>query len=298
MPKICNFGSINIDHVYRVKEFVRPGETLSSLSYRIFPGGKGLNQSIALARAGANVFHAGAVGKGDQWLIQRLVDEGVATEFVTHSETVTGHAIIQVTDTGENSIILHPGANHSISSDDVVDVLGNFSKGDYCLLQNEINAITEIMNEAAQRELRIVFNPAPMTTEVQNYPLHKIDILITNQVEGAMLSGEKSPKGIVQYLRRQYEDTAILLTLGNGGVIYSDKEHPWLEFPARVVEVVDTTAAGDTLIGYFLASITKGLPIKDALETGIIASALCITKPGAADSIPTADEVDNAKTTL
>jgi ribokinase len=102
MSKICNFGSINIDHVYRVSDFVQPGETLNSLSYQIFPGGKGLNQSIALARAGANVSHAGAVCQDDLWLVKRLEDEGVSTEFVQRVETATGHAIIQVADSGEN----------------------------------------------------------------------------------------------------------------------------------------------------------------------------------------------------
>ena len=242
MPKICNFGSINIDHVYRVKDFVQPGETLSSLSYRVFPGGKGLNQSVALARAGAKVYHAGAVGQDGHWLVERLEDEGVSTDFVVRVDTPTGHAIIQVTDSGENSIILYGGANQSISTDNIENCLGHFSKGDYCLLQNEINSIPEIINEAARRNAKVVFNPAPMTPEVLNYPLHKVNILIVNIVEGAMLSGEESPEKIVRHLRTQYRNTAVLLTLGQEGLFYSDNEHPLLEYSARVVDVVDTTA--------------------------------------------------------
>jgi len=258
MPKICNFGSINIDHVYRVKEFVKPGETLPSLSYRTFPGGKGLNQSIALARAGADVFHAGAVGHDGEWLVKRLADEGVSTDFIQRTESVTGHAIIQVTDSGENSIILHGGANQMISTSDIARSLNQFSKDDYCLLQNEINAVPEIMNEAARRKIKIVFNPAPMTPEVNDYPLQKVDILIINQVEGAMLSGENSPKKIVNRLRELYIKTAVLLSLGEEGLMYSDNKHPLLECPPRVVEAVDTTAAGDTLIGYFLPVLLVG----------------------------------------
>ena len=297
MTKICNFGSINIDHVYRVTEFVKPGETIQSISYRIFPGGKGLNQSIALVRAGAEVFHAGAVGKDGDWLINRLADEGVLVDFIEHTKSVTGHAIIQVAESGENSIILHGGANRMVSSTNITRILGNFSKDDYCLLQNEINGITEIMNEASRRQIKIVFNPAPMTPEVQNYPLDKVAILIINQVEGAILSNNESPKDIVQSLREKYEDTAVLLSLGTDGLIYSDNENQWLKLPARAVDTVDTTAAGDTLIGYFLASLINGLPVSEALEIGTIASALCVMKHGAADSIPTAKEVAHAKTT-
>ncbi|MHA2199567.1 MAG: ribokinase [Candidatus Thorarchaeota archaeon] len=291
MSRICNFGSINIDHVYRVKDFVQPGETLNSLSYQVFPGGKGLNQSIALARAGANVFHAGTVGPDGHWLVKRLEDEGVSTDYVQRIETATGHAIVQVTESGENSIILYGGANRTISSKNIVSCLAHFTKGDYCLLQNEINAIPDIISQAAQQQIKVVFNPARMTPDVQDYPLSKVDILIVNKIEGATLSGEESPKKIVHNLRSEYTNTAVLLSLGQEGLIYSDDKHPLMEYPARTVDVVDTTAAGDTLIGYFLASIVNGLLLNDALEIGISASALCVTRAGAADSIPTAKEV-------
>jgi ribokinase len=281
-----------------VKDFVRPGETIDSISYNIHPGGKGLNQSIALARAGADVFHAGAVGSDGKWLMERLEVEGVSTEFVKHSDTATGHAIIQVTESGENSIVLYSGANRTISADAIEHCIAQFSSGDYCLLQNEINAISEIVNEASRRQIKVVFNPAPMTPDVQNYPLSKVDILIINQIEGAILSGEESPKNIIQQLRSEYSDTAVLLTLGKDGVVYSDNLESWIECPAREVEVVDTTAAGDTMIGFFLASMVRGESVEDALTLGTIASALCVTKAGAADSIPTIDEVMNYRTTL
>jgi ribokinase len=298
MSKICNFGSINIDHVYRVEDFVQPGETLNSQSYKVFPGGKGLNQSIALARAGAQVYHAGAVGTDGQWLIQRLKDEGVSTEYIKQTNDATGHAIIQVANSGENSIILHSGANRTIASEDIVRSLSPFSEGDFCLLQNEINGISGIIKEAARKKMKVVFNPAPMTPEVQDYPLHAVDLLIVNSVEGSVLSGEKSPKKIVQTLRTQYSITAIVLSLGNEGVVYSDNEHKYLELPAQSVDVVDTTAAGDTLIGYFLAGLVNNMQISEALELGILASALCVTKAGAADSIPTYDEVIHFKSQL
>ncbi|MHA1908150.1 MAG: ribokinase [Candidatus Thorarchaeota archaeon] len=298
MPRICNFGSINIDHVYRVEEFVQPGETLNSLSYNIYPGGKGLNQSIALAKAGATVHHAGAVGPDGEWLVKRLVDEGVSTEFIKQRDTVTGHAIIQVAKSGENAIIIHDGANRTITTEDIVQCLGQFSEGDYCLLQNEINAIPEIINEAARQKIKVAFNPAPLTPEVQDYPFPEVDLLIVNSVEGSMLSGEKSPKKIVEHLRSQYGITSVLLSLGKKGLVYSDDEHTYLEYPAQSINVVDTTAAGDTLIGYFLAGLVKDMQVSEALEHGILASALCVTKAGAADSIPTYDEVIQFKSHL
>lgn len=276
-----------------MKQFVQPGETINSHSYRIFPGGKGLNQSIALARAGASVFHAGAVGKDGHWLVERLKDEGVSTEYVKQVETPTGHAIIQVTESGENSIVLYSGANRTIGTDDIEQCLGHFSEGDYCLLQNEINAVPEIINEAARQQIKVVFNPAPMTPDVKDYPLEKVDILVVNIVEGSELSGEDKPKKILQQLRSKYTSAAVLLSLGQRGVLYSDENHPLLEYPGHKVEAVDTTAAGDTLIGYFLASILNNTSIEEALIVGIAASALCVTKAGAADSIPTSDEVES-----
>ena len=139
--KILNFGSINIDLVYRVPHIVKPGETLSSLSLARFAGGKGNNQSIALARAGAPVFHAGKIGKDGAWIVAMLKVAGADVRFVKKDPGPTGHAVIQVADSGQNSIVLFPGANRTITPQEIRDTLAHFGKGDILLLQNEINAL-------------------------------------------------------------------------------------------------------------------------------------------------------------
>ena len=170
--KVLNFGSLNIDFVYRVRDFVRPGETISAASFARFPGGKGLNQSIALARAGARVLHAGAVGTDGGFLVDLLRENGVDCSLVAViDDTPTGHAVIQVADSGENSIVLYPGANHRIADELIDRALALTAPGDILLLQNEISAMPEIMRRAAERNLRIFFNPAPMTGAVAAYPL-------------------------------------------------------------------------------------------------------------------------------
>ena len=146
--KIINFGSINIDHVYGVEHFVRPGETLESESYSVFSGGKGANQSIALARAGAEVLHAGKVGADGGWLKTKLRDNGVDVSLVETVDLPTGHAVIQVNSEGENAIIIHGGANRTFSSADIDKVLESAEAGDYLLLQNEINAVEKVLEKA------------------------------------------------------------------------------------------------------------------------------------------------------
>ena len=137
--RILNFGSLNIDRVYRVEHFVKPGETIASKGYQCFPGGKGLNQSIAAARAGARVFHAGTVGADGDFLIKLLSESGADVRYVRKTDGITGHALIQVSDAGENCIILYPGANFDNDTAYMEQVLSGFSAGDILMLQNEIS---------------------------------------------------------------------------------------------------------------------------------------------------------------
>ena len=289
--KIINFGSINIDHVYGVEHFVRPGETLESESYSLFSGGKGANQSIALARAGAAVLHAGNIGRDGGWLKTKLKEKG---EDVGRVETVaepTGHAVIQVNREGENAIIIHGGANRCVSEANIDKVLEKAEKGDLLLLQNEVNLVEKMLEKA--EALTVVFNPAPMTDAVKDYPLEKVDIFIVNETEGEVLSGEKEPEAILSAMQRRYPKSRTVLTLGKVGVIYAEGEQR-IKVPALQVEAVDTTGAGDTFVGYFLAELSRGSDIEQCLEMGVKASALCVTRQGAADSIPSLDEVLNA----
>ena len=278
--KVINFGSLNIDLVYRVHEFARPGETIPALSFSRFAGGKGLNQSVALARAGAQVLHAGAVGEDGSFLLETLRESGVDCFAVAvNAVTPSGHAVIQVADSGENVIVLFPGTNHGITRELIQETLSRAEAGDILLLQNEISAIPEIMREAAGRQMRIFFNPAPMTAAVRDYPLDLVDTLIVNETEYEALKPHRLPDGI-----------NVLKTLGARGALYNDT----IPVAAKPVDtVVDTTAAGDTFIGYFIAELLQNQSIERAMETASAASAWCIQRPGAAASIPWRRDLDS-----
>jgi len=291
MPRILNVGSLNIDHVYRVPHVVRPGETLSSLSYQRFAGGKGFNQSIALARAGANVSHAGRIGSDGVWLRDLLAEAGAAVTHLQVVDAPTGHAIITVTPDGQNSIVLYGGANQTVAPEDARRVIASFRAGDYLLLQNEISALPSIMRMACEHGMRIVFNPAPMDAQVLLYPLETVSCLLLNEIEGAQLAGTEKPQAILEALRRRFSEMTVILTLGPEGVLASEGG-PAVHVPALQVKVVDTTAAGDTFTGYYLAERLRGAAFADALRTACAAAAICVTRAGAADSIPTRAEVE------
>ncbi len=292
--EILNFGSLNIDHVYELDHFVQPGETIQSKNYRRFCGGKGQNQSIALAYAGARVSHAGRIGTDGLILKERLEAAGVDTRFVEIIDSASGHAVIQVNREGENAIIIDGGANHTISAQTAAHVVSAFSAGDCLLLQNEISAIPAIMQKGADRGLHIIFNPAPMTADVKTYPLHLVTMFVLNEIEGRALTGKTEPEGILNSMLLRHPEAKTVLTLGKNGASYIDDKQQ-INVTAPGVDVVDTTAAGDTFIGYMLAGLALRQPVEAALETACRAAALCVTKHGAAESIPTRQELDRVE---
>lgn len=283
--KILNFGSLNIDHVYKVKNFVTPGETVKSEEYVKKVGGKGLNQSIALARAGVEVYHAGAVGEDGKFLVDFLKKDNVITDYINISEIPTGHAIIQVDETGENCILLYGGANQSIKEAYAEKVLSFFAEGDYVVLQNETNIVHFVMEKAHEKKMKIVFNPSPITEDMKNFPLENVDWFILNEVEAETLTDEKEIERMITSLKSKYPSSAFVLTLGDKGAIYFNKDEI-ISVEAEKVKAVDTTAAGDTFTGYFLANIAKGAGVKEALQQATKAAAKAITVLGAAESIP------------
>jgi len=289
--RILNIGSMNVDHVYAVEHFVRPGETLASSRYQVFAGGKGFNQSIALGRAGAAVRHAGIVGKDGAWLVDRLSREGVDIEFVEVTDGPTGHAIIQVAPSGENAIVLFAGANHQVTQEAIDRAASSCSAGDYLLLQNETSAVANAIQIGKRRGLKVVLNPAPMTAAVRDYPLDAVDLFILNETEAQGLTGESSADAIRAAMRTRFPRAATVLTLGRQGAMYFDADRQ-LHQPAAAVQAVDTTAAGDTFIGYFLAELTQSNDPAKALALGCRAAAICVTRPGASDSIPLRKEVE------
>lgn len=290
--KVLNYGSLNYDYTYQVSHMVQPGETLSSGDLQIHCGGKGLNQSIALAKAGGLVYHAGMVGEDGESLIKACRDNGIDTGYIRVCQGKSGHAIIQVTPQGENCILLYGGANRKNSSEQIRQVLEGFEKGDLLLLQNEINLIPELIDAAYEKGLIIAFNPSPYDEAVEVCDLKKISVFLINEIEGKQMSGQTGSGDIARKLIEMYPDSEIVLTLGGDGVLYRNAEAE-IRVPSFRVEAVDTTAAGDTFTGYYLAGVMAGLGIRDSLERAAGAAALAVTRPGASASIPVAEEVDH-----
>ncbi|MFC3285343.1 ribokinase [Litchfieldella rifensis] len=291
---LYNFGSINIDHVYRVAHLVRPGETLASSSYRQALGGKGANQSLAMVRAGGRVCHWGRLCNADRWVLDTLSAAGVDTASVELTDDPSGHALIQVDDSGENAIILFPGANHGFDAARIDALIGQASEGDWLLLQNECNALSRAMTRARERGMSIAFNPAPMSDEVRQLPLETCQLLFVNRGEAAALAGldAQSPcEALLDALHRQLPTVEVVLTMGDEGVCYQHGQQR-LRLPAHRVEAIDTTAAGDTFIGYFMAARQHGHDVERCLRQASAASALCVQRAGAAPSIPVFSDVE------
>jgi ribokinase len=288
--RILNFGSLNIDYVYRVDTFLKPGETKAAKSRSVFAGGKGLNQSLAIARAGLSVFHAGKIGEEGGFLVDTLQKGKVDTSLIVRSSVPTGHTIIQVDDSGRNCILLFGGANQDIEEAYIDSTLEKFEKSDILVLQNEISRIPMIIEKAKEKGLTIVMNPAPYTPSIQNYPLDSVNIFILNEIEAEGLSGSGNPRQAIEILAARFPNAQIVLTLGEEGALWAHKDQQLYQ-PAYKVKAVDTTAAGDTFTGYFIAGMVEGLETKQALDLAARAASICVTRPGAADSIPWRQEV-------
>lgn len=288
--KILNFGSINIDIFFRVEHIVRPGETISSESIEKRAGGKGLNQSVALAKVSDSVYHAGSIGTDGNFLIEEMENFGVDTGLLKKSDKLTGNAIIQVDDKGENSIVLYKGANFDNSESYVDEVLSHFEKDDILVLQNEINCMPYIINKAYEKGLKIVLNPSPITDEIEKIDLDKIDLLLVNETEAKALAKVSDAKEAVNYFRDNYPSLKVVETFGKNGSMYFDKDN-LINQDSFKVDAVDTTGAGDTFTGYFVTYFYKGEKITKCLEVAAKASALSVTKKGASISIPSHEAV-------
>ena len=288
--KVLNFGSLNLDYTYQVPHIVAPGETLTSAGLAIHPGGKGLNQSVALAKAGAETYHAGQIGEDGEMLRKVCADSGADVRFIRRVETRTGNAIIQVDTNGQNCIILYPGANRCMEKDFIDEVLGAFGKGDYLLLQNEINELPYIIDSAYARGMKIILNPSPMDDQVLACDLSKISMFILNEVEAGQLTGEKEPEKALESMQAKFPGAEIVLTLGGDGSVYAGggKVIPQKIYPCHAV---DTTGAGDTYTGYFIAEYLKEQDPVRALDIASMAASIAVSREGAASAIPEREEV-------
>ena len=292
--KVLNFGSLNLDYVYAVDHFVGPGETLDTLSRSIKCGGKGLNQSIALARAGAEVCHAGCIGEGGAPLQALLEENGVDTLSLRKVKEMQGHTVIQVNPAGENCILLYGGSNRCVTEEQIRETLSRFEPGDWLVLQNEINGLPVLVDLAAEKGLRIVLNPSPYNSALNPVDFSRLSWLFVNEIEMEQISGESGPEKAWDVLHRKYPGLSLLITLGSQGSMAWRNQDGNIEFfrqPAFPVRAVDTTAAGDTYTGYLIAGLIRGQPLGESMEQASKASAVSVTRPGAAESIPWAKEL-------
>jgi len=294
MPKLVNLGSLCIDHVYRVPAFTGPGETVSSLTHEVFPGGKGLNQSIAAARAGIDVVHVGCVGEDGGWLTDTLSAEGIDVSGLRVAEGASGHAMIQVNESGENAIVIFGGTNRTLARDDMETALARVERGDWLMLQNEINDLDLVLRLAGERGCQVAFNVAPVDGREAGYDLSCVGLLIVNEIEASALAGTDATgddwSGVMAALGERAPKAAIVLTLGADGLVYRD-ETGLTTFPAYAVTAVDETAAGDAFIGFLMGSLIQGESMESALRMGSAAGALAVTQAGAASSLPAVADV-------
>ncbi len=294
MKKVLNFGSLNVDYVYKLDHMMREGETQASDSMEIFLGGKGFNQSVAAAKAGVDIYHAGMIGDDGDGFLPACKAYGIHTDYIKKTEGRGGHTIIQIDKNAQNSILLYGGSNRKISKDFIDEVLKDFGEGDYILLQNEISNLDYVIDKAYERGMEIILNPSPYDYRLDDCDMSKISYFILNEIEGGSISGKEAPDEILDVMLEKYPEGKIVLTLGADGAMYADASGKRLRQPIFPVKAVDTTAAGDTFTGYFIAGILNDMPLQDILKMSAKASSITVTRKGASPSIPLKEEIINS----
>ena len=291
--KVLNIGSMNLDLVYSVDHIVQPGETEASFALDTFLGGKGLNQSMALAKAGVEVYQGGMIGEDGQPFLNACAEYGVKADYIRTVPGKSGHAVIQRDKNAQNCILLYGGANQMLTEEYVDEVLANFGEGDILLLQNEVNQMPYIVERAYEKGMQIALNPSPFNEKLSAVDMAKISIFLLNEVEGNQVTGLTNPDEIIAEMLRRFPKAKIVLTLGKDGAVYADAEQKHFQ-PIFKVQAVDTTAAGDTFTGYFLAGLLDGMPVPQILKMSAKASSIAVTREGAVPSIPYRSEVMEA----
>lgn len=288
--KVLVFGSFNIDKVYRLAHLPDRGQTLYCDDYAVHVGGKGLNQALAFARAGADTFAAGKVGREDgAYLTDYLARGGVDVSAVAADGEHTGHTIIEVDPDGENQMILFGGANREITPADCERILRDHADADLLMTQYETSCVEYMLELAHRAGIRTAVNPSPYVPQVRSLPFERIDILILNAFEGESITGERDPAAVVRALHARSHGV-VVLTRGADGAMYFDGETE-ARVPAFRVDALDTTGAGDTFTGFCLHALLTGASPARALRLGAAASAIEVTRVGAAETIPTREEV-------
>lgn len=295
--KIIVVGSANVDYVIHSAKMPVLGETLVGTSFQVNAGGKGLNQAIAVAKLGGEASFLGALGNdgGGDHLLGALKDHGVAFDGIRSETTPTGTAMITVVD-GNNFIIVHSGANATLTPDAVEGFSDRIAESEYCVMQLEIpvETVQRVCRIAKENGTKVVLNPAPYK-ELPEGLFSEIDYLIPNEYEAKDISGiyPDSEENCIKAVCRLREMGArnVIITLGDRGSVYNSGDDI-LFCPAEKAEVRDTTSAGDCFIGALVSKLSKGVALEDAITFATKASAITVSREGASKSIPYASEIE------
>ncbi|QKW05940.1 ribokinase [Streptomyces sp. NA04227] len=296
MTAVVVLGSINMDLITYVARAPRRGETVTGRAFHTLPGGKGANQAVAAARAGATeVSLIGAVGTDTfgAGLLANLEHCGVDIDLVRTVEGASGTAHIVVDDRGGNAIVVIPGTNgtvdHLTPGDETL-----IATADTLLLQLEIplDGVLAGAKAAHRHDVRTVLTPSPAPDELPDELLAVTDLLVLNEHEAATLTRQGNPRTALGALLGKVPE--VVLTLGAEGCLYASREHEPLHVPAPVVEAVDSTGAGDTFVGALAVALGEGRTMPQALSWAACAAALTVTKPGAIAAMPFRTEIESA----
>jgi ribokinase len=298
-PSILVAGSSNTDMVVKSPSLPSPGETILGGTFFLFPGGKGANQAVAAARLGGNVIFLAKTGAdifGAQ-SVEGFKKEGIDCRYIaTDPSAASGVALINVDAKGENCIVVAPGANATLTPEEVLKARDAIRNADIVLTQLEIplNTVIELVSFAAACDRRIILNPAP-ACNLPDYLLQNVSILTPNEKEAELLTGVKvtDTAGALTAAQILFAKgvATVIITLGRGGALLYDGREPAL-IPAPKVEAVDTTAAGDVFNGALAVALSEGMRMTDAVKFANHAAALSVTKLGAQTSAPRRAETE------
>ena len=290
MGRIAVLGSANMDLVVRQPRPVLPGETIFGTSFTTGPGGKGLNQAIAAARAGADVAFVGAVGDDafGERLRERLTSDGVDTGALRTVADATGIAAITVTDDGENAIVVVAGANGQSAFEDRDRAVVAGASHLVVQLERPAELLREALAFARERGVTTVLTPAPARAGIEDL-VALADILVPNEGEAALLSGLSDAEDAAIALSRS--GGTVVVTRGSRGAVVARGGRLIHEVPAYPAEAVDTTGAGDTFTGVLVAWLASGADLHEALRAAAAAASLAVGRPGAADAAPGRSEI-------
>lgn len=300
MSDIVIVGSLNMDIVVSVPHIPKVGETILASEINHYGGGKGANQAVAAARLGSKVSMIGKIGSDEngEVLLSALRKEGIDTTGMEVSDGITGSAFINVSESGDNNIVVYPGANNDLNVEQIEKYREIIEKSKVCVLQMEIpyEVVKYVVNLCYEKGVKVVFNPAPATKEIEEDLISKTHILIPNETELFILaeeddiSLEKVEEVARKILNKGCEN--LIVTLGSKGSMYLQEDKVQY-FESKKINAVDTTAAGDSFVGALVTGIVEGKSIPESIDFASYVAALTVTKLGAQNSLPTKKEVED-----